>query len=158
MRHNWFNRLLSICAYGLPNISGFGSSAPERVRFAPPLCLKGSPQLLRYFLPEVASFLKQRWSIRQQASTVQEHLRVSRPRTLIAQEPPDPAVIAINQPSLPHKTLSGYISTISPDQYRQRAEIRKSGLFGNPRVPPTLTDLVRMHRLDRLFRSETTFG
>ena len=111
MRHNWSTRLLSICAYGLPNISGFGGSAPERVRLAPPLCLKGSPQLLRYFLPEVASLLKQRWSFRQQASTVQEHLRVSHPSTLIAPEPPDPAVIAINQPSLPHGTLSRYIST-----------------------------------------------
>ena len=36
-------RLLSKCAYGLPNISGFGGSAPERVRPTPSLGLKGSP-------------------------------------------------------------------------------------------------------------------
>ncbi len=97
-------RLLSKCTYGLPNISGFGGSAPERVRPAPSLGLKGSPQLLRCLLPEVASLHQQRWSARHRSASVDKDLRVSRPGGVVPVEPPRPVVVAVDQPTLSHSS------------------------------------------------------
>ena len=69
----------------MPNVLNVSSSNPSRFlqRF-PSLRLKGLPQLLCSVLPEIPTLLQQRRSIRQQATTVQKHLRVANPGALIS--------------------------------------------------------------------------
>ena len=67
---------ISICAYGLPNVSGFGGRTPYRSRLLPPLGLKGLPQPLCGVFPQIPTLLQQWWSFGHLPSTVDEDLGV----------------------------------------------------------------------------------
>ena len=77
--------------------------APGRQGQAPPaLGLQRRPELFGFGLPEVPALLQKRWAVGHAAAPVDENPWFVDPSLLVAMKPPDPAVVAVDQPALSH--------------------------------------------------------